>query len=227
MTEKTIIAYKGFEKDFTCQGFQYEVGKEYEEKDEINCCNNGFHACKVPLDVFKYYSPTDKNGNLRKFAVVEQSGKIEEDENKIASSKIKINKELSIMDLVKCHVDYVKENTEAIDQNTGHRSASTSTGYYSASTNTGDCSASTSTGYRSKAEVEKENSTAFAFGFQSRARAKNGWIIIVDWRLDDNGNRYINNIHTAKVGGNILETEIKSNVWYWFEDGKLMSEVER
>lgn len=204
--EAVITAFKGFEPDFKCRDFQYEVGKEYETKGQISCCNNGFHACEVPLDVFKYYAPVNDNAELRRYAIVEQSGNIAKDNDKTASSKIKIKAELSIMDLVKCHVDYVKEHTEK---------ASTNTGYWSASTNTG---------YWSKAEVEKENSAAFAFGYQTKARAKDGWIILVDWRIDKNENKYIHNIYSAKVGGNILNKKIKSNVWYWFEDGQLKSE---
>ena len=48
--------YKGMNLDMTCRGFQYEVGKEYEEK-KANVCECGFHACKYPLDVFNYYPP--------------------------------------------------------------------------------------------------------------------------------------------------------------------------
>lgn len=44
--------YKGFNKDMTCRGFQYEEGKEY-KTDEAVCCQSGFHACEMPLDVFK------------------------------------------------------------------------------------------------------------------------------------------------------------------------------
>ena len=50
---ETIKSYKGFDKDLKCRGFQYEIGKEYEEP-EANVCRAGFHACERPLDVFNH-----------------------------------------------------------------------------------------------------------------------------------------------------------------------------
>ena len=74
MSENVIKSYKGFDKDMQCRGFQYEVGKEYDMDGEIKCCNRGFHACKSPLEVWRYYDMLNS-----RFAEVEQSGKIDEE----------------------------------------------------------------------------------------------------------------------------------------------------
>ncbi len=55
--EQKIKAYKAFDKDLSCRGFKYEVGKEYGETGDIKACEKGFHACPYPLDVFGYYTP--------------------------------------------------------------------------------------------------------------------------------------------------------------------------
>lgn len=51
-------AYKGFNKDMTCRGFQFEEGKSYEEK-EVKLCSKGFHACENPIDCLNYYRPSN------------------------------------------------------------------------------------------------------------------------------------------------------------------------
>ena len=53
-------AIKGFNKDLTCRGFQYEEGKTY-HTERAKCCDTGFHACEHPLDCFSYYSLIFKN----------------------------------------------------------------------------------------------------------------------------------------------------------------------
>ena len=67
--EQKIKAYKAFDKDLSCRGFKYEVGKEYEETGYIKVCEKGFHACPYPLDVFGYYPPAEA-----RFCEVGQSG---------------------------------------------------------------------------------------------------------------------------------------------------------
>ena len=108
MSDKVITSYKGFDKDMKCCGFQYEVGKEYEMDGEIKCCNRGFHACKSPLEVWDYYNMLNS-----RFAEVEQSGKIDEEEKstKVCSSHIKIKAELKLADIINIGVEWLKDIT--------------------------------------------------------------------------------------------------------------------
>ena len=150
--ENIIYAYKGFDKDLKCRGFQYEVGKDYEQEGEIKCCNNGFHACEFPLDVFSYYAP----GGNNRYCTVTQSGVTdkEEGDSKVASSKIHIETEIGLDGIIKAGVKFILDKVNWKNQkesNTGNRSAVTNTGDYSAATNTGDQSAATNTGYQSAA----------------------------------------------------------------------------
>ena len=106
--EKKIIAYKGFDKNLKCRGFQYEVGKEYEMSGRIACCERGFHACESPLEVFDHYDMLNS-----RFAEVEQTGEIDKEENttKVCSSKIKIKAELNLAEIVKFGVEWIKDVT--------------------------------------------------------------------------------------------------------------------
>ena len=111
---KTITTYKCFDKDLKCRGFQYEIGKEYElsNGEPVSVCSNGFHACESPLEVLDYYF-MDGHANLSRFCEVEQSGEFskEVDSTKVASSKIKIKKEITFADLINSGVEWLKEKT--------------------------------------------------------------------------------------------------------------------
>ena len=108
MSKNVIKSYKGFDKNMQCRGFQYEVGKEYEMDGEIKCCNQGFHACKSPMEVWDYYDMLNS-----RFAEVEQSGKIDEEEKstKVCSSHIKIKAELKLADIINIGVEWLKDVT--------------------------------------------------------------------------------------------------------------------
>ena len=104
--EEKVIAYKGFNKDLTCRGFHYEVGKEYVE-EKVSICNSGFHACENPFDVLDFYGDALNN----RFCKVEQSRLIEKDDKKQVSSKIKVVAEIGFVGLFKAGVEWIKEIT--------------------------------------------------------------------------------------------------------------------
>lgn len=94
---KTVKAYKVFNPDWTCRGFQYEIGKTYSIKGVPILCEKGFHACKKVSDCFSYYSFNPNN----KVAEVELSGVIlGEDDDKQCSSKIMLLREISWNDML-------------------------------------------------------------------------------------------------------------------------------
>ena len=160
--------YKGFDKDLKCRGFQYEIGKEYEE-EKAAACECGFHACENPLDVFSYYSPADS-----RFCEVEQSGEIDRavEDSKTASTKIKIKAEIGLNGIIKAGVKFILDRVKfdtSRQSNTGYRSAATNTGSWSAATNTGDRSAATNTGDQSAATNTGDRSAATNTGSWSAA----------------------------------------------------------
>ena len=138
-------AYKGFNEDMTCRGFQYEEGKDY-ETDSAKVCKKGFHACEYPLDVFRYYEPSKSV-----FHEVELDGDIDKDSNdsKVASTKIHIGARLDIAGLVKASVEFIKNKCVKENDATGDMSANSATGYGSANSATGYRSANSATGYGS------------------------------------------------------------------------------
>ncbi|HHF3866710.1 hypothetical protein CH606_005155 [Haemophilus influenzae] len=195
MTEenKEIIAYKGFKQDWTCRGYQYEVGKTYEHKGNVKACESGFHACEYPLDVLSYYSPA-----VSKFAVVKMSGETskDSDDTKIASAKITIETEINLPEMIKKAVEWIKGK---VDWDAAKVS------------NTGDLSVATNTGDWSAAEVSGKQSIAVALGWQSKAKASINGAIVCVYRNDDGE---LIHIKASKVG----ENNIKADTWYTLDE---------
>ena len=84
--------YKAFEKDLTCQGFQYEIGGTYEIKGPIIPCQRGFHFCDNLRDVYRYYPLSDDT----RICEVEPLGDIviKGTNGKYVTNKIYIKKEI-------------------------------------------------------------------------------------------------------------------------------------
>ena len=155
-------AYKGFDKDLKCRGYQYEVGKEYEEST-ANCCHKGFHACENPLDVFSYYAPTNS-----RFCEVEQSGEIDKsgEDSKVASTKIKISAEIGLKSMIKAGLSFVMERVKAT---TGYYAHSATTGYSAHSATTGDSAHSATTGYYAHSATTGDSAHSATTGYSAHS----------------------------------------------------------
>jgi hypothetical protein len=204
--EKSMRAFKGFNKDLTCRGYQYEEGKEF-HTERAECCDTGFHACEYPLDCFGYYDPAHSV-----FHEVELSGEMDKsrDNTKVCATDIKIGARLSIAGLVKMAIDFTmsKVNKEAgsderhgfasatgdygassatgnygASSATGNYGASSATGDYGASSATGNCGASSATGYKGASSVSDPTGVAVAWGHEARAKGcKGAHLILSDWK---------------------------------------------
>lgn len=154
-------AFKGFNKDLTCRGYQYEEGKEF-HTERAECCDTGFHACEYPLDCFGYYDPAHSV-----FHEVELSGEMDKsgDNTKVCATDIKIGARLSIAGLVKMAIDFTmsKVNKEAgSDERHGFASA---------------------TGYKGASSVSDPTGVAVAWGHEARAKGcKGAHLILSDWK---------------------------------------------
>ena len=222
-------AYKGFDKDLKCRGFQYEIGKEYEEP-KADLCACGFHACENPIDVFGYYNPADS-----RYCEVEISdiSPKKSGDSKRCGKKIHIGAEIGIKGIVEAFIKFTMDKVDwknakesntgdrSAATNTGYRSVATNTGYRSVATNTGYQSAATNTGYQSVATVKGEESIAIATGIASKAKGALGcYIVLAEWEWNDH-HYNLKTVKTAKVDGKY----IKEDTFYMLEDGEFV-EVE-
>ncbi|MCD8211083.1 MAG: hypothetical protein LUC37_06025 [Prevotella sp.] len=112
-------AYKGFDDNFCCRGFQYEVGKTYRIPDDeiIGICKNGFHACTSPIDVLNYYSPY--RDTLSRFAEVEIEGDIcfsQGKDSKICGREITILRELTLKELIDIQIHPEKGTNRTVEK---------------------------------------------------------------------------------------------------------------
>ena len=241
-------AYKGFDKNLKCRNFQYEIGKEYEEK-EASICNKGFHACEHPLDCFGYYQPV----NSRYCEVeIEDNGERESNDTKVCGTKIKIGAEIGIPGLVKAAIEYVTERAEPSHKNhstkrrsansatgdwsansaTGARSANSATGARSANSATGDWSANSATGYGSanlSTGIECENNgegdrnICIGWGKNNRCKGSVGsFLVLSEWGEWD-GEKY------PFIAAKMVEVdgiEIKANTFYTLVNGEIKESEE-
>lgn len=86
----SVKGYKVFNHDWTCRGKQYSCPGTFEEFVSPSVCNVGMHFCKNAADCFRYY---DFNPNNHVAEVIAH-GTVAEDDNKCATNKLEIVREI-------------------------------------------------------------------------------------------------------------------------------------
>ena len=214
-------AYKGFDKDLKCLGFQYEVGKEYQEQ-KAALCRKGFHACENPLDTFRYYPPTDS-----RYCEVEidDNGQRNSDDSKVCGEKIKIGAEIGLDGVIKAGAQFIFEMGKGSAEDhasgaSGNAAASGWSGNAAASGESGNAAASgargtaTVTGLYGGAKALGPDCLATAWGPESKAMGKPGnWLVLSEHKCGA-----IVDARLVRVDGE----NIKPDTWYILRNGKIM-----
>lgn len=210
---KKLTTYKGTDKDMKCHGgFQYELGKMYTDDGAIRCGGRGFHSCKAPLDVFRYFAP-----NKSRYFACLVGGTVDEDtaDSKIASSELELKAEIGIPGLVKAHIEYVKAHTTT--EHTDHKQATA--GDYGAATagdrgaaTAGACGAATSRG----SVTVGVNGTGLVRGNGVKIRGGLGAILVI---AEEEENSYdLAHWKAVVVDGKT----VKADTWYKLMNGELV-----
>lgn len=213
-----IIAYKGFDKDMKCRGFQYTEGETYHMPRAV-LCEEGAHACTMPLDVLGYYPPGD--GSIYRMVELDEVCDEKSNDSKICAKTIKIGSEIGISGLVEAQIAWVK-NTIGCDEKikkakespdkyaTGDRGAAAATGIQGAAAATGDQGAAAAMG---KASV------AMASGCDGRVMGAIGCAIFAVERGEWDGNTY----QIVSVAAGIVDgVTLKEKTWYKCVGGKFV-----
>ena len=209
MTEKNI-AYKVFDKNMQCRGFQFEVGAHYEHNGKVEPCKSGFHACKNPLDVWNYYPINSR------YAIVEIAGDVVDSgsDSKVVCSNISIVQEITLTELINHSVKYMLN--ECYDKLAGYNSKLAASGYNSKLAASGDGSKLAASGDYSKLAASGKNSICMAAGYASTARVGENGVIVLP---------YYDGIRTRVAVGYVGENGIEPNVEYKVNNNGIFEKV--
>ena len=220
MPAPTVRAYKGFNPDMTCRGFQYAEGETY-ETDRAELCESGFHACPLPLDTLRYYRLASSV-----FHEVEVAADAEFDGNKVASRTIKIGSRISLADMISVHIDLLwqrigpKREKALEEAASGYMSTAATSGDRSTAATSGDRSTAATAGHGSTAIAEGEHSIALAGGAISRARgAATCWLVLTE--RDPAGT--ILGMRAVAVGSETDGITIAPDTYYTLRDGRVVT----
>lgn len=160
---------------------------------------------QFPLDCFNYYAPSESV-----FHEVEQDGEISHEPNnndtKLASTKIKIGARLNIAGLVKAAIEYTSSRTKKEADSKSN------------------CGASSATGYKGASSVEDKDSIAVAWGYHGKAKGVIGsYLVLADWEGDES-NYWTQDLWTLK-GAKMVRVDgetIKADTFYTMRNGEVI-----
>ena len=176
-------AYKGFDKNMRCRGYQFAEGETYEHEGDVNLCESGFHACEDPVDCLLYYNPcTSVYHEVELEGVSDERG----DDTKIVCKKIRIGARIGIAEMVKASVDLTfaacrdTENADAASGEWSRQAASgewsrqAASGYGSSQAASGEWSRQAASGHNSRQAASGDYSIQAASGHNSSQAASGG-----------------------------------------------------
>lgn len=206
--------FKGFEKDFSCRGKQYEENTTYEEHG-VGCYHKGvMHFYEDPWAVLDYYPLVNENGDISEFAEVEALGQVWDDCNKRATNKLHIGAKLGLKGFLKACIDFTLEKTKI------ENFRSVSSGYATQIGTSGDATQIGTSGDRTKINSTGKNTVIVCAGHGCIAKAKKGsWITLSEWEKNFVEKRYIPVcVKTEYVDGE----KIKEDTYYTLENGEFV-----
>ncbi len=173
-----LKAYKGFDKNMKCRGFQFAEGETYHEESAVlgKC---GFHAFEMPIGVLSRYKPGD--GAIYREVELDEVAPEKEDGERCGKT-IKIGAELGIGDLVAAQIEWVKRRIESeVKPKWANRLRSSASHFkfglardpdaFGAAQATGDFSAAQTSGNYSAAQETGQYGAVLANGIESAAQA--------------------------------------------------------
>ena len=208
-------AFKGFNKDLTCRGFQYKVGETYEE-EKAELCHAGFHACESPVACLQYYGTAT---SVYHEVELEDVSNEKDSDTKRVGKKITIGAEIGVPEICRLTFEYVKEH--CTNENNAEEGNPATAGEYGAAT-AGEYGAATA-GNRGAATSRGKSATgeqglSVARGNNVRVKGGIGAVLVIAEENANENDYSVKEFATAIVDGK----DIKADTWYKLENGKLV-----
>ena len=222
--------YKAYEPGLVCRGYQYEEGKTYKKNGHGVCVGGVTHYCVNPFDVLDHYPLVREDGKFSEFTTVEAIDEpVTDDNQKFATSTIKIGAKLGFSGFIKACIDFACEKTiKSMPSNkvnaqigsSGNYAKIGSSGDSARIGSSGDYAQIGSSGDYAKIDISGNDSVGAAVGIGSVIKGAVGnWITLAEWVYDEVKQRRIPVcVKSAQIDGEI----IKADTWYKLSGGEFV-----